>query len=279
MGESIGAARYRGMLYLAVCDRLPDSERARRAELLTTASLHARAESDVGQRVELMGRIAERWLDLGERERGTSLLREGQKLAEGLPAPSEAASRAHDLSAHMRAYFAGSLARIDGPAAIELSTGFPAGFADRYRIVVARGLAMHDAAAAERLLDQLDYSTSRYGQALGVLHRMAGIDLERAARLARKCDGDNECGYALGIVAHGGLKSDAAQAAARLEEAYGLLEQASADGIAASEISAHPAVLAAALLPVAERIDAARVDRYFWRAMAMRSPRPMRLPE
>lgn len=280
LGESIGTAHHRGRLYLAACDRLPKVDRGRQAELLAAALLHARAETDVGQRVELMGQIAERWLDLGERDRGTSLLREAQALAEGLPAPSEAADRAHDLSAHMRAFFAGSLARIDGPAAIKLSTGFPAGFADRYRMVVARGLAAHDAAAAERLLDELDYSTSRDSQeAVGVLHRMAGIDLERAARLARKCDGDNVRGYALGIVAHGGLRRDAARTAALLDEAYSLLEQASLDGVGATDISAHPAVLAAALLPVVEHIAPTLVDRYFWRTMAMRSPHPMRLPE
>lgn len=277
VGESIATAHHRGRLYLAVCDRLPDAERGRKAELLATALLHARAETDMGERVNLMGQIAERWLDLGERERGTALLREGQALAEGLPAPSEAAEIAHDSAAHMRAYFAGSLARIDGPAAVKLSTGFPnSQFANRYRIGVALGLAAHDVQAVERLLDEGDASTGLYWNALRVLHRMAGIDLERAARLARKCDSDNERGYALGIVAHGGSPRDAARAAELLHEAYVLLEQASADGVGASETSAHPAVLAAALLPVAEYIDPALVERCFWRALAMRSPRPLR---
>ncbi|HJT32320.1 MAG TPA: hypothetical protein VJ783_09780 [Pirellulales bacterium] len=274
MGEAIEQPHYRGRLYLAACDSLPDEQRERKMELLSTALLHARAEPERAQAVELMGQIGERWLDLGETERGTALLREGQKLAEQLPAPSEAAERAHDLAAHLRAYFAGSLARIDGPAAIKLSSGFSSDFADRYRVVVARGLAAHDPAAAERVLDDLDYGTGRDARALRVLHRMAAVDPRRAIRLARKLSEQADRGYALGIVAHGLVARDAAQATALLEEAFGLLERASAGGAYAWE---HPAVLAAALLPVAERIDPALVDGYLWRAVAMRSPRAARV--
>ena len=270
MGEAIDQPHYRGRLYLAACDSLPDEQRERKSQLLSTALLHARAEPERAQAVELMGQLGERWLDLGEIERGTALLREGQKLAEQLPAPSEAAERAHELAAHLRAYFAGSLARIDGPAAIKLSAGFTSRFADRYRIVVALGLAGHDPAAAERLLDARDYKSP----ALSVLHRMAAVDPQRAVRLARKSSEETDRGYALGIVGHGLVAQDAAQAMALLDEAFGLLERASAGGAYAWE---HPAVLAAALLPVAERIDPALVEGYLWRAIAMRSPRATRV--
>lgn len=270
MGEAIEQPHYRGRLYLAACDSLPDEQRELKSELLSTALLHARAEPERAQAVELMGQIGERWLDLGETERGTALLREGQKLAEQLPAPSEAAERAHDLAAHLRAYFAGSLARIDGPAAIKLSAGFSSHFADRYRIVVALGLAGQDPAAAERLLDERDYNSP----ALSVLHRMAAVDPQRAVRLARGSAEEVERGYALGIVAHALVARDATQATALLEEAFGLLGRPSAGGAYARE---HPAVLAAALLPVAERIDPALVDGYLWRAIALRSPRAARV--
>jgi hypothetical protein len=96
--------------------------------------------------------------------------------------------------------------------------------------------------------------------------------------LARQCDADNQRGYALGIVAHGLALDDGAQAKAILEEAYTYLERASAAGEGAADANEHPAVLAAALLPVAERIDPALVETYYWRAMALRSPRPARLP-
>jgi protocatechuate 3,4-dioxygenase beta subunit len=271
--EAISTPHFRGQLYLKACDTLPDSERARKQELLATALVNARAERDVAQQVDLMGQIAERWLDLGEIERGTALLREGQKLAEQLPAPSEAAQRAHDEAAHLRAYFAGPLARIDGPAAIQLSAGFGDRFADRYRIVVARGLAASDPAAAARVLDELDYAVGHAWQALAVLHRMAGADPHRAAQLARKCDADNERGYALGVVAHGVAPHDAALAESLLKEAYDCLDRASASGVGEGFPPHHPAVLAAALLPVAERIDPALVEPYLWRAMALRSPR------
>lgn len=77
LGEAISDPYERGRLYLAACDSLAEVARVRRAELLTTALLHARAATDAGLRLQLMGQIAERWLDLGEVERGTALLREG----------------------------------------------------------------------------------------------------------------------------------------------------------------------------------------------------------
>jgi protocatechuate 3,4-dioxygenase beta subunit len=277
LGEAIGDAYYRGLLYLAACGSLPQGERTRKVELLTTALLHARAVADAGNRLELIGQIAERWLDLGDIDRGRELLREGQTLAEELPPPSEAAERAHELAPHRRARFAGSLARIDGPAAIKLSSGFSPAYADRYRLLVVRGLAAHDPVAAERLLEQFDFPDGRYSAAVPALHRMTALDPRRAARLARKCEVDYERGYALGIVAHGVAPRDAAQAAALLDEAYDCLEQASVSGADVGAAWEHPSVIAAALLPVAERIDLALVDTYLWRAMALRSPRAPRI--
>ncbi|OYV92905.1 MAG: hypothetical protein B7Z73_04210, partial [Planctomycetia bacterium 21-64-5] len=223
-GEAISSPHHRGRLYLAASNNLTLDERQQKQDLLANALLHARAEPDVAQRAELMGKIAESWLDLGEVERGTALLREGEKLAEQLPAPSEAAQRAHELAPHLRARFAGSLARIDGPAAIKLSAGFTGQVADRYRAGVARGLAGYDPAAAERLLDELEFSAARYWRALPVLYRMAGVDADRAARLARKCEEISERGYALGIVASGLVQGAAARARALLDEAFGHVE-------------------------------------------------------
>lgn len=273
LGESLNTPHYRGRLDLAACDALPEESRQRKSELLAAALLQARAEPDVAQRTELIGQIAERWFDLGDEAQGTALLREGQKLAEQLPAPSEAAARAHHEAAHMRAFFAGSLARIDTAAALKLSAGFSGQFADRYRMAVALGLARRDPATAERLMDGLEFAEARSWLSLPVLHRMADVDPQRAARAARKCRTDVERGYALALVAHGLARKDAAQAAALLDEAFGLLERAALDGSAETAAWGQPAVLAAALLPVAERIDPALVDGYFWRAMALRSPR------
>ena len=277
LGESLETPHYRGRLYLSACDNLSDGEGKRKRELLGMALLQARAEPDVAQRTELIGLIGERWLDLGDAERGTELLREAEKLAEQLPAPGEAAAKAHDMRAHLRAFFAGSLARIDTAAALKLGAGFTEAFGDRYRMVVARGLANRDPDAAEQLVDQIEFAHLRYHYFLPVVHVMARTDPERAARLARACEADAERGYALGIVAHGLTQKDPARAAALLDEAYGLLEQAGSQG--AGSYRVDPAVLAAALLPVAERIDPALVESYFWRAIALRSPRSLRPAE
>lgn len=277
LGEALETPHYRGRLYLAACDNLSDAEGERKRELLGTALLHARAEPNAAQRTELIGMIGERWLDLGDAERGTALLREAEKLAEQLPAPSEAAAKAHDSRAHLRASFAGSLARVDTAAAIKLGSGFSGQFGDRCRMGIARGLARRDPAMAEKLIDELEFAEVRYHYFLPVLHALATADPDRAARLARSCGSDAERGYALGIVAHGLAKSDAARAAALLDEAYRLLEQAASQG--AGSFSDDPAVLAAGLLPVAERIDPALVEGFFWRTLALRSPRGLRPSE
>jgi hypothetical protein len=65
---------------------------------------------------------------------------------------------------------------------------------------------------------------------------------------------------------------DKPQATAWLREAFDRLDQV-ADGSKARDASRDPAAVAAALLPVAERIDPALVPELFWRAVALHTPR------
>lgn len=259
----------RARAYLDAWDRLNDKPRGETDRLLNEVLLTARAVADVGRKLELLGRIAERWLDLGETERGTALLREGQTLAAALPSPGKGIDFSQGM--FFKAMFAGPLARIDGPAAIALTEGFERPRNDWFHAAAARGLAEHDAAEAERMLNLLELPNLRFGYGLTVLHRMAAIDPERAARLARGFPDTRQQGYALGTVAHRLADVDRAAAARLLDEAYTTLERSSDELKRFDGMSA--ASSAAGLLPVAEKIDPHLVEGYFWRAMALRRPR------
>ena len=62
-----------------------------------------------GQKLSVLGRIADRWLDVGETERAEKLLREGRELAKTIPPP------AYEVVA-----FSESLARVDLTEALAL---------------------------------------------------------------------------------------------------------------------------------------------------------------
>jgi hypothetical protein len=263
----------RAQAYLNAWDRLTDKPRGDTDRLLHEALLAARAEADAAHKLELLGQIGDRWFDLGERERGTTLLREGQALALQLPSPSKGVDFTEAM--HFRAMFAGPLARIDGPAAIALTEGFEKPRRDLYHAAAARGLAEHDAAEAERMLNLLELPSLRFVYGLAVFHRMAAIDPDRAVRLARGYPYASQQGYALGIIAHRLADTNRAAATRLMDEAYVALEGDPA-AIQKYDGSQSAATRAAGLLPVAEKIDPRLVEGFFWRAMAMRLPRRLK---
>ncbi len=77
----------RVMAYLAIFEAIDPSpqNRPRRLELLDQALLHARGVKEADKRLPFLGRIAELLLDLGETDKATRLLREGEKLAREMP--------------------------------------------------------------------------------------------------------------------------------------------------------------------------------------------------
>lgn len=252
------------------CDQLVGAPLDVRSKLLEEALVHANAEADPGSKARELGRIAVHWLDLGRRERGVKLLREGQSLAEALPAPQEANLR---LSAY-RGVIAGMLARIDTPAALRLMEGFSGRQLINFRADVARGLADHNPAEAERLFGLIESPPAPFRMRLAPLARMAATDPERAARLARTFVDPYERAFALGTVAHSLVAKDSEAAAGLLEEAYELLEQAGEVG--PTDYGRRDAALtAAALLPVAEKIEPLLVEEYLWRSLSLRRPWPV----
>lgn len=244
------------------CDELMDAPREHRTALLEAALVHARTEPDPGFKARELGRIAVRWLDLGDRDRGTALLREGQALAEALPGPNGQGG-----------LFAGALARIDGPAALRLIDGYSGNQLNNYRCDVARGLADHDPVEAERLFRLIESPAAPFRMRLAPLARMTAAGSERAARLARTFIDPCERAFALGTVAHGLAAKDRGAAAGLLEEAYSFLDHAAQLG-PTQYGRRDEALTAAALLPVAERLDPALVEGYLRRALSLRVPRP-----
>jgi hypothetical protein len=71
----------RARALVAVCDALPDQDRKHKLALLDRAALHARAATAPADRVLQMGEVAERWYELGEKEKAKPLLNDALRLA------------------------------------------------------------------------------------------------------------------------------------------------------------------------------------------------------
>ena len=188
IAESIKDAGSISWCLTDLAGRLPASAHDRKAKLLGEAQLHARSVKQPGERIRLIARVAERWLDLGARERATALLNEGRSLAKEVPSP------AYEL-----AMFAESLARIDLPAALELveKSKTLARRGDRTNRVfiydraygeIAYRIASTDPAGAERLLGLIVAPFRRDGYVVAACAKMAALDQPRARRLAESID-------------------------------------------------------------------------------------------
>jgi Carboxypeptidase regulatory-like domain len=252
-----------------VFDKLPASARARKVELLAQAQLQASGIKQLAEKLRLLGRIADRWLDLGETERAMALLREGRALAKQVPPPG------YEIVA-----FAEPLARVDLPAALALIdvARDSAKRGDRVNRVfifdrsygeIAYRLASRDPAGVERVLALIDDSYRRSGFAVAACSRMATTDLPRARRIAETIDDPLQRAYALGLMARVLAAADKSAAAQLLEQAFNQLEENQYD----QQSDSVPASVAAVLLQAVERVDPARLQESVWRALALRPPR------
>jgi hypothetical protein len=266
--ESIEDPGARANGLLQAVDALPESERARKLELLDRALADARAAREpTGIRLIAMAQVAEHWLDLGLTEKGTKLLREAQPDAAQLP---DAA-----WPGYAKGAFAEELAQVDLDAALKLTKGLANSFEfDRHHGNIAQELAARDPASAERVLEMVRDRFQRDQHSVGVVYRMARVDLARARRLAAAVHDPALRGYALGMAALGLAECDRkADAAPLLAAALETLEQAATDPRTPSLYAAT----APTLLPVAERIDPALVPETFWRVLSLRAPKPVDL--
>lgn len=265
MVASFPSARSRAYGYQMIADWLPAADRARRLEMLTEAIVHARGVESPAHRAIQLGRIAERFLDLGEHQRASELLREGETIARRLPADDSWAGYA-------RAAFAEELSQIDLPAALELTGHLDREFShDRHHGNIAHELAAINAADAERVFDMMRTQRNRDRWAPRICDRMGRIDLPRARRIAETIADPHLRAYAVGLMAESLGAPDNADARSLLEEAYGILGKVVDSGASYSDSLTSPPAVAIGLLPVVEHIDSGLVQEYLWKAISLRT--------
>lgn len=266
LAQAIDDRKARATLYLSAYDSLSGDPAGQR-DALAEALLAARAVDSPSLRIPLLGEIGERFFDLGDHEVGAAIVREGRDQLAAAPDDDALATR------YWRASFAAALAYLDLPAAYALVEKLGRPRRDWFLADVARSLAADDPAEAERAIEKMEFPNIRYHYGAGTVHRMASVDPERAARIARGFSLPGRA-YALGLVAEAQASAHPELAANLVEEAYAMLEQSLADGTADTEESTCGT--AAALLVIVERVSPALLDHNLARALAMRPPRPAR---
>ena len=268
----------RAVAWLALADFRPAADRSRRENLLERALADARQTAGAGAKLGLLGKIADRWLDLGSLERARPILVEGQAVLAGLT----------DKSWFFETeQFAEVLAVIDLPAAIALFerrgqtnvTATDAATLNRHKGQAAIRLANIDPSVAERLLAPPTASFyERQGVVIKVVRKMANADLARARRLLETIDDESGPGmtaspalvpFGLGAIAGELAKTNPAQARGLLDESFASLRKIAVDGRPGYG-QESVANLMAELLPNVERLDPERLAERTWLAAASR---------
>jgi hypothetical protein len=269
IAETVQDPGARSWCLLGIFDKLPSQPRARKVEVLAQAQLQAKGIKQPEQKLRMLGRLVDRWLDLGERDRALALLNEGKALAKEVPPPG------YELTT-----FAEALARVDLPAALALNDAArdSARRGDRVSRVfvfdrsygeIAYRLARRDPAGSERVLSLIVDPFRRGGYVVAACWRMAAADLPRARRLVETIEDPFQQAYALGLMARALASADKAMATRLLDLAFERLEAHRDD----TRSYSAPAAVAAVLLSAVEQIDPARVQETVWRAVALREPR------
>ena len=141
-----------------------------------------------------------------------------------------------------------------------------------YKGGVALALADRDPAQSEQIFAKLTDKQQRDGKVIRAAGRMAAVDRERARRLIEMLDQPRDQAIALGAMAQTLADTDRKAASAILDEAFGRLEKLARTEVVFRKTLA--CVAAGHLLPTAEKVDPELLRRGFWRAVAMRPPRP-----
>ncbi len=260
VADSIEGSALRGMILVALADALPDAQLDRKLALLDRAVLEARAATDPATRLYRMGEVAERWFNLGVREKAKTLIAGEFKLAEQVT---------KNARPGIRGPIAAVLARVDLAAAMAIANEFPVNGtytktgALRY---IAFGLAADNPAEAERVLRLIAPDTSRDWFHPMIARRMVTVDPARARRLTDESQRyfDNPTTYL--FLAHGMKSLDPAGANHAIQTSMHAFDRLMKDGPEYSQMLGDRQVL----LPMVEQIDPALVPEFFWRVVANR---------
>lgn len=276
--ETMADPYFRCMTYVIYFwDAVPATERPRKLELLTAALLYMQGITEPWQRVVMRGQIARRLIELGQRERATKLLREGETAAKALATS--------DMEGYVRGTLADELAAIDLPAALELIKDLSdQGEYFRHHGNIAHKIAGANPAEAQRILERLrtreannnETTSSKTDQyAPRVCYRMAPVDLDRAKQIASGVSDVYQKAHAHAVMAQAVAKTQPVAARELLDRAFGAIEELkdrrhANDVMQDPYVMQDPARVAPSLLPIAELIDPELVDEFLWRAVSLR---------
>jgi hypothetical protein len=255
VAEAILEPNGRARALVAVFDALPDQERKHNLALLDRAALHAKAATAPGDRVFLMSEVAERWYELGEKEKAKTLLNDALRIA----------NTALDKGTPVRGTLAARLARVDLTSALAIAQEFPS--ADGILANIAFHLATDDPAEAEHVLSLMSPLTGWGRFPPPIAWKMAAIDPARAQRLIDRAQQDMDLPHRYLFLALGLKPSDPAAATQAFQTAMQGYDQLMKEGEYSSML-----VPRAVLLPMVEQIDPALVPEFFWRILAMGRP-------
>ena len=268
--------------FLALADAMTDSGNARRNELLDRALAEARRIDDQETKLQILGHVADRWLDFDALDRATPILHEGQAIMATMP--PDKYSFALEEFAEVLAVIDLATARsiFERKGRTNVSPTDPATI-NRHLGEVAVRLAAIDPAGAERLVPGVVpnfWDESRTDYVLRICRRMARADLARARKILDTINQPTGTAsfprpallpYGLGLMASELTTQDPAKARGLLDEAFaGLRELANKSG----GRNDYPSVsyVMAELLPLVERLEPDRLEERLWLTAACRDP-------
>ncbi|MBV1889219.1 MAG: hypothetical protein KUG67_03135, partial [Proteobacteria bacterium] len=231
-------------------------------EQLALIRAEARGIASPQYQLVVLGRLADRLLDLGRRDAAIAILDEGRVIADALPAL--------EWAGFARCNFAEVLGRVDLPAARAMIAQLrDKGDERRHLGNLAHRIAASDPVAAEALLAELSredsntpWKSTRW--APRVAYCMAQVDTERARRIAEVYD---PTGYSLGMVALALVDVEPALTLELLDAAFLRFE---ALGESGSDWEDRLVAGSAALLPIAAELDPKGLRGHIARVLAMR---------
>lgn len=253
---------------------LPDDVRL---ELLAQMVQDIRAMENPPYRVVSMGFVAERLMDVGQRETGEQLLRESFEDAKKL-APAA-------WPAYARGAFAEEMAQIDPAAAMELIEPIKdIGEYNRHLQNAAHELAATDPETAEAWLGKFREDKdglivdARDGAVIRCCYRMIRVDPDRALKLARSIGSSSIRIYGFTVMAESLLAkeevTDDDRALARKvhDEAWEIVAKVRAEEDLSEVAWLYPSTMAAMLCNVTEQVAPEQLSHRIWQTIALRRP-------
>ena len=260
VAEAIGDPTSRCVALMAVTDALTDAQRGRKLALLDRAAVQVKAATVPRVRLYLMAELAERWYELGEKEKAKTLFAEGLVLA----------NQVANKTAPLRGAFAGRLAHVNLPSALAIAKEFPTDRSTYSASWVLWNIAFHLAAdnpaEAERVLRQIPQETGRYWLPSAIVWKMTTVDPGRARRLVEESQRYFDFPQQFLFLAHGLKSRDQVAALQAFQTAMEGIDRLMREGVG------HLKMLGAreVMLPLVEQIDPALVPELFWRLVATR---------